>query len=144
MLFELSEFLNINLFGYLSVRAGLAFMLAFILMLFIMPKYLSWAISQNANQPISKYIPAHASKQKTPTMGGAIFLLSTVIASLITVDLSNPYIWGGLVTLIGFGLVGFQDDLGKVLSGDNLKGLTARGKIISQALIATFATVIFI
>jgi len=140
MLFELSELFNINLFGYISVRAGLAFMLAFIFTLIIMPKYLSWAISQNANQPISKYVPAHASKQKTPTMGGAIFLFSTVIATLFTVDLSNVYIWGGMITLIGFGLVGFKDDLGKVLAGDNLKGLTPRGKMLLQAIIATLAT----
>jgi phospho-N-acetylmuramoyl-pentapeptide-transferase len=140
MLFELSELLNINLFGYISVRAGLAFMVAFILTLVLMPKYLSWAISKNANQPISKYVPAHASKQKTPTMGGVIFLFSTIIASLISVDLSNHYIWGGLITLIGFGLVGFKDDVGKVLSGDNLEGLTPKGKMLLQALVATLAT----
>ncbi len=140
MLFELSEIFNINLFGYISVRAGLAFMLAFILTLFMMPKYLSWAISKNANQPISKYVPAHAYKQKTPTMGGVIFLSATLIASLIAVDLSNPYIWGGIITLVGFGLVGFKDDLGKVLAGDNLEGLTPRGKMLLQALVATITT----
>jgi phospho-N-acetylmuramoyl-pentapeptide-transferase len=140
MLYELSQLLDINLFGYISVRAGLAFFVAFILTLFIMPKYLSWAISKNANQPISKYVPAHEGKRHTPTMGGAIFLGATLISALITVDLTNPYIIGGLITLIGFGLVGFKDDLGKVLSGDNLEGLTPKGKMILQALVATLAT----
>jgi phospho-N-acetylmuramoyl-pentapeptide-transferase len=73
-------------------------------------------------------------------MGGAIFLIATLIASLISVDLSNPYIWGGIITLVGFGLVGFKDDLGKVLAGDNLEGLTPRGKMLLQALVATLAT----
>lgn len=140
MLYELSQLLDINLFGYISVRAGLAFFIAFILTLFIMPKYLAWALAKNANQPISKYVPAHESKGQTPTMGGAVFLLSTLIAALLTVDLSNLYIWGGLITLIGFGLVGFKDDLGKVLSGDNLEGLTAKGKMGLQAIVATLAT----
>lgn len=140
MLYALSELLNINLFGYISVRAGIAFVMAFMLTLLIMPKYLAWALSKNANQPISKYVPAHAGKRHTPTMGGAIFLISTLLAALFTVDLTNPYILGGFITLIGFGLVGFKDDLGKVLSGDNLEGLTPRGKMLLQSLVAILAT----
>jgi len=140
MLYELSHLLDINLFGYISVRAGLAFFLAFILTLFIMPKYLAWALSKNANQPISKYVPAHEGKRHTPTMGGAIFLIATLISALITVDATNPYIIGGIITLIGFGLVGLKDDIGKVLSGDNLEGLTPRGKMLLQALIASLST----
>jgi len=140
MLYELSQLLDINLFGYISVRAGFAFFIAFILTLFIMPKYLAWAISKNANQPISKYVPAHEGKRHTPTMGGAIFLGATLIAALLSVDLSNLYIWGGLITLTGFGLVGFKDDIGKVLSGDNLEGLTPKGKMGLQMLVAILAT----
>ena len=59
MLYELSQLLDINLFGYISVRAGVAFFIAFVATLLFMPKYLAWAISKNANQPISKYVPAH-------------------------------------------------------------------------------------
>ena len=140
MLYELSQLLDINLFGYISVRAGFAFFVAFALTLFIMPKYLAWAISKNANQPISKYVPAHEGKRHTPTMGGAIFLGATLIAGLLTVDLSNLYIWGGLITLTGFGLIGFKDDLGKILAGDNLEGLTPKGKMGLQVLAAVLAT----
>ncbi|MEA3434717.1 MAG: phospho-N-acetylmuramoyl-pentapeptide-transferase [Campylobacterota bacterium] len=140
MLYELSQLLDINLFVYISVRAGFAFFIAFALTLFVMPKYLAWAISKNANQPISKYVPAHEGKRHTPTMGGAIFLSATLIAALITVDLSNLYIWGGLITLSGFGLVGFKDDIGKILAGDNLEGLTPKGKMGLQMLVAILAT----
>ncbi|MEA1879514.1 MAG: phospho-N-acetylmuramoyl-pentapeptide-transferase [Campylobacterota bacterium] len=144
MLYELSQFLNINLLGYISVRAGFAFFIAFLLTILVMPKYLAWAISKNANQPISKYVPAHEGKRHTPTMGGAIFLLATIIAALISTDLSNLYIVGGLVTIIGFGLVGFQDDVGKVLAGDNLEGLTPKGKMILQSIIAAISTAILL
>ncbi|MEA2048418.1 MAG: phospho-N-acetylmuramoyl-pentapeptide-transferase [Campylobacterota bacterium] len=140
MLYELSQLLNINLFGYISVRAGVAFFIAFILTLFVMPKYLAWALAKNANQPISKYVPAHEGKRHTPTMGGAVFISATLIAALLTVDLTNLYIWGGLITLLGFGLVGFKDDLGKVLAGDNLEGLTPKGKMLLQTFIAVLAT----
>ena len=140
MLYELSQLLDINLFGYISVRAGFAFFTAFTLTLFIMPKYLAWAISKKANQPISKYVPAHEGKRHTPTMGGAIFLGASLIAALLSVDLSNLFIWGGLITLIGFGLVGFKDDVGKILAGDNLEGLTPKGKMGLQILVAILST----
>ena len=140
MLYELSQLLDINLFGYISVRAGLAFFISLTLTLFVMPKYLAWALAKNANQPISKYVPAHEGKGKTPTMGGAVFITATLIAALLTVDLGNLYIWGGLITLVGFGLVGFKDDLGKVMAGDNLEGLSPKGKIFLQAIIAALAT----
>ncbi|MHB0992731.1 MAG: phospho-N-acetylmuramoyl-pentapeptide-transferase [Sulfurovum sp.] len=140
MLYELSSFLDVNLFGYISVRAGVAFFLSFTLTLFIMPRYLAWAISKKANQPISKYVPAHEGKRHTPTMGGAVFLAATLIAALLTVDLSNPYILAGLLALLGFGLIGLKDDIGKVLAGDNLKGLTPRGKMGLQIIIAALST----
>jgi len=144
MLFELDNILHMHLFGYISVRAGLAFLLAFLLVLILMPKYLVWAISKNANQPISKYVAAHESKGKTPTMGGAVFIAATVISALIVIDLGNPYVWGGLITLIGFGLVGFKDDIGKIMSGDNLEGLTPKGKIGLQMIVAVIATSLLI
>jgi phospho-N-acetylmuramoyl-pentapeptide-transferase len=136
--------LDINLFNYISVRAGFAFFIAFLLTLYIMPKYLSWAISKKANQPISKYVPAHANKQHTPTMGGAVFLVSTIIASIFSANLANPYVIGGLITLVGFGLVGFKDDIGKIISGDNLEGLTPKGKMALLAIIATVTSIILI
>jgi phospho-N-acetylmuramoyl-pentapeptide-transferase len=140
MLYELSQLLDINLFGYISVRAGVAFFIAFTLTLFAIPRYIAWAVSKKANQPISKYVPAHEGKRHTPTMGGAVFLVATFIAALFTVDLTNPYIIATLITLLGFGLVGLKDDIGKVLSGDNLKGLTPKGKMGLQIIIAALAT----
>lgn len=140
MLYELSLLLDINLFGYITVRAGFAFFIAFLLTLLAMPKYLAWAIARKANQPINKYVPAHEEKRHTPTMGGAVFISTTVISALLSTDLSNIFILAGLVTLIGFGLVGFKDDIGKILSGDNLEGLSAKGKIGLQILIAVLST----
>ena len=139
MLYELSHLLDMNLFGYITVRSGFAFFIAFILTLVIMPKYLAWAISKKANQPINKYVPAHEGKRHTPTMGGAVFLSATVIAVLLSADLGNLFVLAGLVTLIGFGLVGFKDDIGKILSGNNLEGLSAKGKMAGQVIVALSA-----
>jgi phospho-N-acetylmuramoyl-pentapeptide-transferase len=105
---------------------------------------MAWAISRKAEQPINKYVPNHANKQNTPTMGGAVFVISTVIAMIITVDILNPYIIGGVITLVGFALVGLKDDLGKILTGDNLKGLTGRNKLLLQAVIGSVVTLFLV
>jgi len=141
MLYLLHQWLDINLFYYISVRAGFAFFIAFCLTLFALPRYIAWARARKANQPINKYVPAHEEKQHTPTMGGAVFVAATVVASLLSAKLNNWYVIGGLLTLVGFAAVGLKDDLGKVLSGDNLQGLSARGKmglLILVSLIVSF------
>lgn len=136
MLYYIYELFDINILQYISVRAGLGFFIAFLITLYAIPKYIAWAVSKKAKQPINKYVPNHASKQNTPTMGGAIFVIATVVTVFLTAQISNPYIIAGLMTIIGFSLVGFQDDLGKILTGDNLKGLTSRGKMALLLVIA--------
>ncbi|MDD5359024.1 MAG: phospho-N-acetylmuramoyl-pentapeptide-transferase [Sulfurovaceae bacterium] len=129
MLYLLSQFLSFKLFGYITVRVGIAFFISLSLSLFLMPRYIRWAMAKKANQPINKFVPAHDGKKHTPTMGGAIFVLSAVIATLIAGNFTNIYLIGGLITIIGFAFVGFKDDYGKVASGNNLEGLTPKGKM---------------
>ena len=129
MLYYLYEIFDINILQYITVRAGIAFFISFTLTMYLIPRYIRWAKSKKANQPINKWVKSHESKQSTPTMGGAIFLSATIFAAILTVKLQNPYVIGGLITLIGFGLVGIKDDLGKILSNDNLQGLSAKGKM---------------
>ena len=142
MLYYIYKFFDINLFQYISVRAGIAFFISFCLTMFLIPRYIKWAKSKKANQPINQWVKAHECKQHTPTMGGAIFLFATLVASLFTVDISNVYVIAGLITLLGFGAVGMKDDLGKILHKDNLKGLSAKGKM--ALLIVVSAVVVSI
>jgi phospho-N-acetylmuramoyl-pentapeptide-transferase len=144
MLYYLYSIFDIQLFHYISVRAGIGFFISFCLSIFLMPKYIAWARAKKANQPINKYVPAHENKQHTPTMGGAVFIVSTLIASFLTADFSNLYVLGGIFTLIGFAFVGIKDDLGKILSGDNLKGLTARGKMALLIGVAFLVSVMLV
>jgi len=144
MLYSFHHLLDIHLFYYISVRAGIAFFVSFCLTLFLLPKYIAWAKGRKASQPINKYVPAHEEKQHTPTMGGAIFIFSTVVATLLSARLDNAYVLGGLLTLVGFAAVGLKDDLGKVLSGDNLQGLSARAKMGLLILIATLVALLLI
>lgn len=144
MFYALYKFFEINLFQYISVRAGIGFFIAFILTALILPKFMAWAISKKAQQPINKYVPNHANKQNTPTMGGAVFVLATTFTMILVADITNIYIIIGLIALIGFSLVGFKDDLGKILTKDNLKGLSGRGKLALQGVIAVIVSLLLI
>jgi phospho-N-acetylmuramoyl-pentapeptide-transferase len=66
MLYELYQLLDINLFSYITVRAGIGFVIAFGLTLYLLPYYIAWAMAKNANQPISKYVPSHDGKDIRP------------------------------------------------------------------------------
>jgi len=142
MLYYLYSIFNINLFHYITVRAGIAFFISFFLVLFAMPKYIRWAKAKKANQPINKWVETHQSKQHTPTMGGAVFIIATIIASLLTIKLNNIYACLGFLTLIGFGAVGAIDDLGKILNSDNLAGLSSKGKMNFLIIVALIISVL--
>ncbi len=132
MFYYLYQYLDINLLQYITVRAGIAFFIALIITLFIMPKFIRWAIATSNHQPINEYVPAHKEKAKTPTMGGIVFISATIISSLLTIKFNNLYAIGGLVTLILFASIGFLDDWGKIQNRANLSGLKARNKLALQ------------
>lgn len=134
MLYWLHQFLNINLLQYITVRAGISFFIGLFLTLFLMPRFIAWAQRSARVQPINEYVSAHQGKAKTPTMGGIVFVTSTIIASLLTVNIMNPFAIGGLLTLIFYAYIGFTDDWGKISGNNNLAGLSARAKMALQIL----------
>ena len=133
MLYWLHTLLDINIFGYITIRAGFAFFIALFLTLFLMPKFIRWAQNNSSVQPINEWAPErHQTKVSTPTMGGIIFIGATIFASLLTIKLNNAYALGGLLTLTLFALIGFQDDYAKIRKNENLAGLKARTKLFLQ------------
>ncbi len=140
MLYWLYRHLDINLFQYISVRAGFAFFIALLITLFVMPKFIKWA-QDKCEQPINDYAPdSHQHKAKTPTMGGVVFLGAAILATVLTAKLNSYFVVGGLLTLSLFGLIGLQDDLSKVMKNENLAGLSARVKLLLQVLSAGVVT----
>ena len=132
MLYWFYQTLGINLFQYITVRAGVAFFIGLFLTLFLMPRFIAWAQRSARVQPINEYVSAHQGKAKTPTMGGIVFVASTIIASLLTVNIVNPFVIGALLTLVFYAYIGFTDDWGKIRGGHNLAGLSARAKMALQ------------
>ena len=133
MLYYLHTLFDINILGYITIRGGISFFLALFFTLFFLPRFIRWAQRTSSVQPINDWAPdRHKEKALTPTMGGIVFISSTILAALFTVKLSNIYAIGALLTLILFALIGFQDDFAKIRKNENLAGLKARTKLILQ------------
>ncbi len=140
MLYWFYRHLDINIFQYITVRAGFAFFVAFVLTLILIPKYKRWAKRKKANQPINKYVPAHEIKCDTPTMGGAVFIFAALAGVVLSAKLNNYYVIGALITVVGSALIGLKDDMAKIVSKDNLQGLTAKGKLGLQIGVSLLAS----
>jgi phospho-N-acetylmuramoyl-pentapeptide-transferase len=143
LLYWFYRHLDINILQYISVRAGLGFFIAFFLTIYLMPKFLIWAKEKKANQPIYELAPdTHKAKVGTPTMGGIVFVLTTLIATILTVKLNNIYVIGAIVTITLFSLIGIRDDLAKITKNKNDEGLSPRMKILLQMCAALVIIVI--
>src|SRR5439155_4250908 len=83
---------------------------------------------------------SHLTKAGTPTMGGALILVSIVLTTLLWGDLSNKLLWVVLLVTLAFGTIGWIDDYRKVVQR-NPKGLSAKAKFFWQSLIGLAAAV---
>jgi phospho-N-acetylmuramoyl-pentapeptide-transferase len=98
-----------------------------------MPKFIKWAQSKKQSQPIYDLAPAsHQQKVGTPTMGGVVFVFSTLLAVILTAKLNNYYIIGALVSISLFSLIGIKDDIAKISSSKNDAGLSPKMKLFFQ------------
>ncbi len=144
MLYWLHDFLDINILGYITIRAGVAFFIALCLTLYLLPKFIRWAQRTSSVQPINDWAPErHQEKRSTPTMGGIVFIGATLFASLLTIRLDNYYALGAILTLVLFSLIGFYDDFAKIKKSENLAGFKARTKLALQ-IVSAFAVAAFL
>ena len=95
---------------------------------------------QGKGQPIRDDGPqTHLAKRGTPTMGGLMILTSLVLAMLLWMDLTNPFVWACLFVTLGFGAIGFLDDYDKVTKRSH-KGVSGRVRLLAEFAIAGIAT----
>lgn len=124
----------------LLTKAVFAIMIGFlsstVLGLFLIPLLKKIRLGQKISVFVGE---AHRKKEGTPTMGGLIFIIPTIISTLallLTDKVSYTSNLGiVLLVFIGYALIGFLDDFLSVRKGDN-EGLTVYQKLIMQVLIA--------
>jgi phospho-N-acetylmuramoyl-pentapeptide-transferase len=130
-----------NVFGYITLRAVLATMTALMISFVVGPKMIRKLTQYKIGQSVRDDGPqTHLTKAGTPTMGGALILVSIVITTLLWADLRNRFVWVVLLVTLGFGAIGWIDDYRKVVH-NNPKGLSVRAKLFWQSLIALIAAV---
>jgi phospho-N-acetylmuramoyl-pentapeptide-transferase len=141
MLLELAQWLArdirlFNVFSYITLRTVLAALTALVISFIVGPTMIRKLTAYKIGQAVRDDGPqTHLVKAGTPTMGGALILVSIAITTLLWADLSNRYVWIVLVTTLGFGMIGWVDDYRKVVYR-NPKGLSARAKLFWQSAIA--------
>ena len=134
---------NFLVFQYLTVRGILGILTALALSLLIGPTMIRRLNYHQIGQVVRKDGPqTHLSKAGTPTMGGALILVSIIVSSLLWADLTNVYVWVVLLVTAAFGAIGWVDDYRKVFER-NPKGLPARWKYMWQSVFGA-AAVIFL
>ncbi|HIE33153.1 MAG TPA: phospho-N-acetylmuramoyl-pentapeptide-transferase [Thermodesulfobacteriaceae bacterium] len=137
LLYPLHEWFGpFNVFRYITFRALYATLTAGLLVFFLMPPYIAYLRRRQFGQVIREEGPKeHLRKAGTPTMGGVVLIAAIVLSVLLWGNLTNPYLWLVVGTLVTFGFIGFLDDYRKISRGRNL-GLRAREKLAFQALLA--------
>jgi phospho-N-acetylmuramoyl-pentapeptide-transferase len=100
-----------------------------------------WVIRKLRELQIGQFIreegpERHLAKAGTPTMGGVLIVLATVVPTLLWADLTNPFVMLTLFSMVGFGAIGFVDDYMKVSLRNN-RGMSGRRKLFLQVLIST-------
>ena len=144
MLLELFQWLStdiraFNIFNYLTLRAVLAAGTALLIGLFAGPRVIRKLTELKIGQAVRSDGPqSHLSKSGTPTMGGALILISIGVTTLLWADLTNRFVWVVLIVTVGFGWVGWVDDYRKVVHR-NPKGMSAKEKYFWQSLIGLSA-----
>ncbi|MEY2700357.1 MAG: hypothetical protein RIQ52_1112 [Pseudomonadota bacterium] len=131
-----------RVFHYLTFRAILGVLTALVIALLTGPAMIRRLSYYKIGQSVRDDGPqSHFSKAGTPTMGGALILVSITISTLLWADLSNRYVWVALLVTLAFGAIGFVDDYKKLVL-KNSKGLAARHKYFWQSVVGFIAACI--
>ena len=134
----------LRIFQYITVRAGLATVISFLLIFVFGPRVIRKLISLKVGQPIRtaeevhKLAELHGDKAGTPTMGGILILGAVLLSVFICGRPFNPFVAVTSCVMLSLGLLGFMDDYFKVVK-KNSAGISSRQKLFWQLVIAAFA-----
>ena len=145
MLYYLFEFLEMkyqltgaSVFQYISFRAAIAIIFSMGFSLFFGRRIINFLRNQQIGETIRDLgLDGQKEKEGTPTMGGLIIILSTLLPVLLLARLNNIYIILLMTTMIWMGFVGWLDDYIKVFK-KNKQGLKGKFKLFGQVVLGVF------
>ncbi|WP_313808159.1 phospho-N-acetylmuramoyl-pentapeptide-transferase [Flavobacterium sp.] len=139
MLYYFFEYLNRSLdvpgtgvFQYITFRSGLAIILSLMISTIYGKRIINYLRKQQIGETVRELgLEGQTQKAGTPTMGGIIIIISTLIPVLLLAKLDNIYIILLIVTTLWMGTIGFIDDYIKIFKKDK-EGLKGKFKVIGQ------------
>ena len=127
-------------------KAVLAFMIGFILTIICGVILIPLLKKMNVKQSVSVFLNAHKEKEGTPTMGGLIFIIPTILSVIILLIMNKIEMTHNLAVVmfvfLAYGLLGFIDDY-LIIKRKNNIGLSAMQKIFGQIFIAIIFFIVF-
>ena len=128
-----SDVLGARLFTYISFRAIVVAVIAFVVSVWFGKRFIALLKRKNISeqQRDEKIDPFNVAKKGVPTMGGVVLIVATVLPVLIMGNLTNIYLWLMLAATLILGALGFADDYIKTFR-HNKEGLNGWVKIIGQ------------
>ncbi len=139
MLYYLFEYLDKQLdipgtgvFQYITFRSGLAIILSLLISTVFGKKIINFLRRQQIGETVRELgLEGQAQKTGTPTMGGLIIIISTLIPVILLAKLDNIYVMLLIVTTLWMGTIGFIDDYIKIFKKDK-EGLKGKFKVVGQ------------
>src|ERR671919_994760 len=126
----------LNVFQYVTFRTAYSAVTALLISLVFGSRVIDALQRLKVGQEIREEGPqAHQAKRGTPTMGGVLIIGSVLLSTLLWARLSSVYVWTAMIATLLFAAIGFIDDYSKMAKQRSL-GLTARQKLLAQALVA--------
>ncbi len=130
---------SLNVLRYTPFRVIMATITAMLLSFLLAPWFISKLRGKQISQIIREENPeGHKKKKGTPTMGGALILLSVLVPTVLWADVKNVFVLATAAVTAGYGAIGYLDDRLKI-EGKNTRGLPGRFKLLGQLLIAGIA-----
>lgn len=138
MLYYLFDYLDrmdipgTGVFQYITFRSGLAIILSLLISTVFGKKIITFLRRQQVGETVRELgLAGQNEKAGTPTMGGLIIIVATLVPVVLLAKLNNIYILLLIVTTLWMGTIGFIDDYIKIFKKDK-EGLKGRFKVIGQ------------
>ncbi len=127
-----------SLFQYISFRSALAFIFSLLFSTIYGKRIINYLRSRQVGESIRDLgLVGQIEKAGTPTMGGVIIILATLLPVILIAQIDNVYIILLIVTTLWMGAIGFIDDYIKIFK-KNKKGLKGKFKILGQVTLGIF------
>jgi phospho-N-acetylmuramoyl-pentapeptide-transferase len=126
----------LNVLRYVPFRVIMATLTAMIISFVVAPWFIRELQKKQIGQVVRSDGPeTHFKKRGTPTMGGALILVSVLVPTIFWCDMRNVFVWATTAVTAGYGVIGYLDDYLKIKTKTS-DGLPGRYKLLGQFLIA--------